>query len=54
MNRLADGNFLSDVFRDDGEKYRTKEEYEEQREKSVEQFPRKENKYLKVPPVFND
>jgi aspartyl-tRNA(Asn)/glutamyl-tRNA(Gln) amidotransferase subunit C len=49
---LSGGTFLSDVFRQDDDKYRTKEEHEEQREKSVEQFPRKENKYLKIPPVF--
>ena len=49
---LSGGTFLSDIFREDLEKYRSKEEYNSQREKSTGQFPQKENGYLKIPPVF--
>lgn len=36
----------SDILRDDSVR-------EEEREKSISQFPEKENAYLKVPPVFD-
>ena len=49
---MSGGTFLSDIFREDSEKYRSKEEYDSQREKSTTQFPKKENGYLKIPPVF--
>ena len=51
---LSGGTFLSDVMRRDEEKFRPSEEHQNQREESVEQFPRKENRYLKIPPVFTD
>ncbi|KKS82932.1 MAG: Aspartyl/glutamyl-tRNA(Asn/Gln) amidotransferase subunit C [Candidatus Wolfebacteria bacterium GW2011_GWC1_43_10] len=49
---LAGGTFLTNIFRKDGEKNLSDEERKNQREKSTEQFPRKENKFLKTPPVF--
>ena len=51
---MSGGTFLTDIMRNDEEKYRDSRKHEEQREKSVEQFPRKENDYLKIPPVFTD
>jgi aspartyl-tRNA(Asn)/glutamyl-tRNA(Gln) amidotransferase subunit C len=51
---LSGGTFLTDIMRPDEKKYRGNKEHDEQREKSIEQFSRKENDYLKIPPVFTD
>lgn len=51
---MRGGTFLTDVMRNDEEKYRTKEEHDKQQKDSVKQFPREENNYLKVPPVFGE
>jgi len=49
---LSGGTFLTDIMRSDEKKYRGNNEHGEQRKKSIEQFSRKENDYLKIPPVF--
>jgi aspartyl-tRNA(Asn)/glutamyl-tRNA(Gln) amidotransferase subunit C len=51
---LSGGTFLSDIMREDKEKYRDNEQHKLQKNISVEQFPRHENGYLKIPPVFTD
>ncbi len=51
---LSGGTFLSDITRDDEKKYRDASEHKKQRDASVNQFPKKENDYLKIPPVFTD
>jgi len=52
VESLAGGAFLSDVFRNDSDKNTDEKTRETQRKLSVEQFPKKENNYLKIPPVF--
>lgn len=52
VESMSGGTFLTDVMRNDGEKYRNTDEHNAQREASVSQFPRSENDYLKIPPVF--
>ena len=49
---MSGGTFLTDVMRNDVEKYRNAQKHNLQREISVEQFPKSENDYLKIPPVF--
>ncbi len=49
---MSGGTFLTDVMRDDSTKYRDVHEHDLEREESLRQFPRKENDYLKIPPVF--
>ncbi len=49
---MSGGTFLSDVLRVDEEKYRDVSSKKEQRDMAVDQFPRNENGYLKVPGVF--
>ena len=49
---LSGGTFVSDVMRSDGDIYRDDQEHKKQRDISLGQFPRKENDYLKIPPVF--
>ncbi len=51
---LSGGTFLSDIIRNDKEKYRNADEHKKQRDISINQFPKKENDYLKIPPVFTD
>lgn len=49
---LAGGTFLQNIFRNDGEKTTDDKMRKEQRESGVAQFSKKENNYLKIPPVF--
>lgn len=49
---LSGGTFLSDIMREDETKYRDDKKHKIQKDDSVGQFPRKENDYLKIPPVF--
>ncbi|MFA6136422.1 MAG: Asp-tRNA(Asn)/Glu-tRNA(Gln) amidotransferase subunit GatC [Candidatus Paceibacterota bacterium] len=49
---MSGGTFLSDVFREDGQKSVDDDARGKQRKESVEQFPKKEGDYLKIPPVF--
>jgi aspartyl-tRNA(Asn)/glutamyl-tRNA(Gln) amidotransferase subunit C len=51
---MSGGTFLTDIMRDDWEKYRDVHKHDAQREVSIKQFPRKENDYLKIPPVFTE
>lgn len=51
---MSGGTFLSDVFRQDEERCLSQEERKKQREKAVDQFPKKERDYLKTPGVFEE
>lgn len=50
---MTGGTFLTNVFREDGKKLLSLAEKELQKEKIVEEFPSRENKYLKTPPIFD-
>lgn len=49
---VSGGTFLTDIKREDGEIYKNTYKKEEEREISIGQFSKKENNYLKIPPVF--
>lgn len=49
---LSGGTFLSNIFREDGKAAKDNRQKEEEKNLSLEQFSKKENRHLKIPPVF--